>query len=99
MKMTDLLSRIKRKVSKLYRRQHAGTLTEVEFYKRLFIENKDWSRATPNVDENLRWGVIGKFLFYIEEYHRSFSGQTDRPKILDLGCGRGWLTNLLSGHG
>ncbi|TVZ59156.1 methyltransferase family protein [Flavobacteriaceae bacterium MAR_2010_105] len=63
-----------------------------EFYKQLFIKNKSWNTATPNKDELNRWMRIEAFLNGIKQ-------QQQELRILDLGCGRGWLTNLLSGHG
>jgi len=70
-------------------------VTDEEFYTELFTKDEFWSTPTPNSEEEKRWAVIQGFLTYIK---RSL-GEGTRPEILDLGCGRGWLTNLLSGYG
>lgn len=61
-----------------------------EFYKDLFVKNKGWNTFKPNTDEMHRWLVI-----------KSFVEQISKPdiKILDVGCGRGWTSNLLSKYG
>ncbi len=69
-----------------------------EYYTKFFTENEAWSTPYPNPDEGLRWGKICEFLSRIPEL------QTDDKKrqglrILDVGCGRGWLTNLASVFG
>lgn len=46
----------------------------------------------PNEDEMLRWTVVESFI-------KSASLKDHEPLILDVGSGRGWLTNLLSRHG
>lgn len=67
---------------------------ESNYYKKLFIENSDWNNSNPNDEELLRWEIIEEFLKIINEK----SGYR-KINILDLGCGRGWLTNLLSNYG
>lgn len=67
-------------------------LSEDDFYKELFIKNKNWNTTTPNNDELKRWKIIKRYLNLINPKQKHLS-------ILDLGCGRGWLTNLLSGYG
>lgn len=69
-----------------------------EFYKNFFIGNKNWNQATPNYDESLRWNVIEKFLYFIEGYRSALSNNS-KSNILDVGCGRGWLSNILSAYG
>jgi 2-polyprenyl-3-methyl-5-hydroxy-6-metoxy-1,4-benzoquinol methylase len=66
--------------------------SETEYYEDLFVRNPDWNKTTPNVDESSRWEVIRAFL------DRHFEAGESK-QILDAGCGRGWLTNLLSGYG
>jgi 2-polyprenyl-3-methyl-5-hydroxy-6-metoxy-1,4-benzoquinol methylase len=63
---------------------------ETEYYKKLFIENSQWNKPEPNEEEKIRWEIIEHFLEFIKFKNNS---------ILDLGCGRGWLTNLLSNYG
>ena len=71
---------------------------EDHFYKQLFINNPTWNKPDPNDDEILRWGVIQKFLLQIINSIPNDNIHV-KPQILDLGCGRGWLTNLLSFYG
>lgn len=66
--------------------------TEDEFYEKLFIENQSWNTITPNSDESKRWRKIESFIHQINRENLHFH-------ILDLGCGRGWLANLLSDYG
>lgn len=66
-------------------------VTEEQYYEQLFIKNDGWNKPTPNNDEFKRWTVIESFIKEIKN--------DDNLKILDLGCGRGWLTNLLSQFG
>jgi SAM-dependent methyltransferase len=63
------------------------------FYSRLFIENPTWSTRHPNVEEAVR---AAKILPFLSERAR---GRPNALRILDLGCGRGWLTNLASAYG
>jgi 2-polyprenyl-3-methyl-5-hydroxy-6-metoxy-1,4-benzoquinol methylase len=86
----------KLKLAKIFRRKNLQS--EDEFHKKIFTENKRWNIASPNSDENLRWGRIEKFLYFIEGYHAALSNKSKR-EILDVGCGRGWLSNILSAHG
>lgn len=67
------------------------SLTEEQYYEQLFIKNNRWNKPAPNNDEFKRWTVIESLIKEIKN--------DDNLKILDLGCGRGWLTNLLSQFG
>ena len=69
--------------------------SESIFYENLFIENIHWNTPEPNDEEALRWDIIKSFLHHLQ-INEGFSIQSN---ILDLGCGRGWLTNLLSDFG
>jgi 2-polyprenyl-3-methyl-5-hydroxy-6-metoxy-1,4-benzoquinol methylase len=71
---------------------------EDEYYKELFIHNPRWNKAVPNREELLRWQIIEKFIYYIHGF-RQGSNVQGKINILDLGCGRGWLSNLLSSYG
>ena len=66
--------------------------SEIEFYKKLFIENDSWNKPHPNEEEFLRWEIIENFVYEIN------INDAIQFSILDVGCGRGWLTNLLSKH-
>lgn len=87
-----------RKLVRTFKRKILHKPDEDEFYKNFFIGNKKWNRASPNYDENLRWSVIENFLYFIEGYRTALSNNS-KSNILDVGCGRGWLSNILSGHG
>jgi 2-polyprenyl-3-methyl-5-hydroxy-6-metoxy-1,4-benzoquinol methylase len=63
---------------------------ETAYYKQMFINNSYWNTPEPNEEEKLRWSIIENFLKIIDR---------KEIDILDLGCGRGWLTNLLSNYG
>src|SRR5262245_44901979 len=65
---------------------------EDRYYYHLFVKNKKWNSKGPNADEKLRWEVI-------EGYIRSLDQPAGGLRILDIGCGRGWMTNLLGGFG
>jgi 2-polyprenyl-3-methyl-5-hydroxy-6-metoxy-1,4-benzoquinol methylase len=65
---------------------------ESAFYKKLFVDNPHWNKKNPNEEEALRWEIIKKFLTKIK-------CSESELKILDVGCGRGWLTKLLSNYG
>ncbi|MCA9421781.1 MAG: glycosyltransferase [Nitrospira sp.] len=70
---------------------------EEQFYSDLFVRSGTWSTPEPNTDEQMRWEKIKGFLPKIVENLNHAPGQPLR--ILDVGCGRGWLTNLLSDYG
>jgi len=65
---------------------------ESRYYKKLFIENDNWNGKNPNHEETSRWNIIKNFIEAIK------LNDTD-SEILDLGCGRGWLANLLMNFG
>ncbi|WP_175545963.1 class I SAM-dependent methyltransferase [Salegentibacter echinorum] len=65
---------------------------ESKFYKNLFVNDPNWNKKTPNEEEKLRWELIKDFFKKIENKNRDL-------QILDVGSGRGWLTNLLSDYG
>ena len=70
---------------------------EDQFYTDLFVRSGTWSTPTPNTDESMRWEKIKGFLPDIQRKLSQNGHQSVR--ILDVGCGRGWLTNLLSDYG
>jgi 2-polyprenyl-3-methyl-5-hydroxy-6-metoxy-1,4-benzoquinol methylase len=94
--MASFSSKIKKRFLKIFKGKNDQS--ETDFYKNIFVNNKDWNKPTPNADETLRWKIIEKFLYYIKGYrNKQLSGSN--INILDVGCGRGWLCNLLSTHG
>ena len=68
------------------------TPSEREYYEDLFVKNPLWNKKAPNVDESARWEQIRRLI------DRHFT-PSPACRILDVGCGRGWLTNLLSAYG
>jgi GT2 family glycosyltransferase/SAM-dependent methyltransferase/Flp pilus assembly protein TadD len=84
--------------------RHESTATAVgstahdEFYVDLFVKKPHWSTPEPNADESARWSKIASWL---EHIIRETRGQDScrTLRILDVGCGRGWLTNLASAYG
>jgi 2-polyprenyl-3-methyl-5-hydroxy-6-metoxy-1,4-benzoquinol methylase/thioredoxin-like negative regulator of GroEL len=68
---------------------------EEQFYVNLFVNDPRWSTPHPNEDESARWAKISVFLKQITEGQFS----TKRLRLLEVGCGRGWLTNLASSFG
>jgi SAM-dependent methyltransferase len=93
-----------RKIESIFKRNLSAdntnekvVLSEEEFYTKLFTENPLWNNTSPNEEEATRWKIIEEFLQTVKEFYANKSGET--ISILDLGCGRGWLTNLLSTHG
>ncbi|MEP6662727.1 MAG: methyltransferase domain-containing protein [Verrucomicrobiota bacterium] len=78
--------------------QNAEVAKQNDFYLNLFTQSNDWSQAKPNEDDSARWQQIEPL---VKEIARSGSSAESRSafRILDLGCGRGWLTNLLSQFG
>lgn len=68
------------------------TPAEVEEYYAALWSDPSWSEAEPNEDEEARWRVMEPLVDH------ALAG-VSTPKILDLGCGRGWLTTLLARHG
>lgn len=70
---------------------------ENDHYRSLFVNNPAWSSKEPHSDESARWCKISAFIRQAVETIR----ETNRGelRLLDVGCGRGWLTNLISQYG
>lgn len=94
--MAGVILKAKKLITKTFK--NVAGQTEDEFYTSFFTQNPHWNKATPNADENLRWKIIEKFLYYIKGYQKS-TGRLNSNNILDMGCGRGWLSNLLANYG
>lgn len=69
------------------------TYEESKYYENFFVNTPVWSKSTPNKDELSR-------LHYIDQYVRAIRKNSKQPlKILEVGCGRGWLSEHLSQYG
>ncbi len=77
--------------------QISSRIRENIYYENLFLKDPSWSSPAPNHDEEARWGKIESCLKSIMG-SRGDAGDS-KPRILDLGCGRGWLSNLASRYG
>lgn len=66
------------------------------FYADFWATTPHYTSRFPNGEEAARAGVILQYLSGLAEQR-----QWDKrpPRLLDAGCGRGWLTNLLSLYG
>ena len=77
---------------------NGGAMSSDAFYVNLFVNAPAWSAPQPNTDEAARWSKIAAFLEYIlRDIQQREPGR--RLRILDVGCGRGWLTNLATMYG
>ncbi|MGE4297668.1 MAG: methyltransferase domain-containing protein [Desulfovibrionaceae bacterium] len=70
-----------------------GQEPDKAFYVDLFTQNAEWSSPVPNADEAARWEAIGAFLA------QAAATLGARPRVLDVGCGRGWLSERIAAHG
>ncbi len=69
-----------------------------QFYVNMFVKSQAWSTPEPNQDEAARWSKIAGFMEYI--LRRFKTAHPDGTlRILEVGCGRGWLSNLASPYG
>jgi glycosyltransferase involved in cell wall biosynthesis/protein-L-isoaspartate O-methyltransferase len=74
-----------------------GTPMNDDYYVQTFTKDPYWSSPTPNAGEYSRWLLIAQHLKVVVP---SLSETLQRrPRILEVGSGRGWLTNLLSTFG
>lgn len=67
-----------------------------EAYYENYWQSSFFGSKEPNKDEQYRGNIILRF---IEKYVVSSKGAEPGIKMLDLGCGRGWLTNVLARYG
>ncbi len=72
---------------------NARLIREESFYTDMFTRNPEWASREPNADEQARWEAIDNFM---EQAVTTFPG---KPRILDVGCGRGWLSEKLASYG
>ncbi len=68
---------------------------EESYYHSLWSSSY-WNTREPNEDEQAR---ANKIMMFIEDLVLPEPSATKPYKILDLGCGRGWLTYLLGAFG
>lgn len=74
--------------------EQTGAIPELEaFYEGFWRERSD---GPPPRDERDRWAAIRPLVISALERAAASGPQGGRPRILDLGCGRGWLTRLLA---
>ncbi len=71
-------------------RDHRPSHDEEVFYRSLW-KSGYWGAAEPNDDERSRLVAIVDLLKSCD--------LVEMPQILDLGCGRGWLSHALRGYG
>ncbi|TKB65719.1 MAG: glycosyltransferase [Nitrospira sp.] len=77
---------------------NGGSMKSDAFYVNLFVNAPAWSTPNPNADEAARWSKIAAFLEYILRRERQ-QEPNKQLRMLDVGCGRGWLTNLATMYG
>lgn len=65
------------------------------FYDKFWMKEPYLSKD-PNWEDELRVDAIMRF---IKRYVLPSFSSGEHLKILDVGCGRGWLTNILSSYG
>lgn len=63
------------------------------YYRKFFGEDPLWSKPEPNADERCRWNKIRLFMDDLRET------QGGPMELLEVGCGRGWLSNLCAAYG
>ncbi|MEQ1626153.1 MAG: glycosyltransferase, partial [Nitrospira sp.] len=77
---------------------HEDRMDQDQFYVNMFVKSQAWSTPEPNQDEAARWSKIASFMEYI--LRRFKTAHPDGTlRILEVGCGRGWLSNLASQYG
>ncbi|MDO9117773.1 MAG: glycosyltransferase [Nitrospira sp.] len=77
---------------------HEGSMDQDQFYINMFVKSPGWSTSEPNDDEAARWSKIAGFLEHI--LRRVQANNPDAMlRILEVGSGRGWLSNLASQYG
>jgi GT2 family glycosyltransferase/glycosyltransferase involved in cell wall biosynthesis/2-polyprenyl-3-methyl-5-hydroxy-6-metoxy-1,4-benzoquinol methylase/Flp pilus assembly protein TadD len=77
---------------------HEGSMDQDQFYINMFVKSPGWSTPEPNDDEAARWSKIAGFLEHILRRVK-VSNPNATLRILEVGSGRGWLSNLASQYG
>jgi 2-polyprenyl-3-methyl-5-hydroxy-6-metoxy-1,4-benzoquinol methylase len=90
MNVKKLLSKIRNRFNRFYYKNKKFK-TEDEFYTYLFTKDPSWNSPDPNEDESIRWGEISTVIDSLP----ALRGR----EILEIGCGRGWLSKKLSAYG
>jgi 2-polyprenyl-3-methyl-5-hydroxy-6-metoxy-1,4-benzoquinol methylase len=67
------------------------------YYARLFKDDPLYSTPYPNLEEARRWARMAEFLSRIADPRRP--GAEQPLRMLDVGCGRGWMTRLAGDYG
>ena len=73
-------------------------MDQAPFYVNMFVKSPAWSTPEPNQDEAARWSKIAGFMEYILRRFKTTHPDSSL-RILEVGCGRGWLSNLASAYG
>lgn len=70
-----------------------------EYYTEKFVTDSQWNTPYPNLDQANRASRILPLVARVARHHYSIN--RDPLRFIDVGCGKGWLTALLSlyGHG
>ena len=63
-----------------------------DFYSELFTRDPGWSTPYPNLEEARRAGKILPLLSALARERGSL-------RIVEVGCGRGWLTSIADAYG
>jgi 2-polyprenyl-3-methyl-5-hydroxy-6-metoxy-1,4-benzoquinol methylase len=89
---------VRRLISKFKNKLLSHIDNEHDYYENLFIRSSHWNKPFPNLEEWQRWLIIRNFLEddIIKDIHNH---NRSNFQILDVGCGRGWLSNLCSTYG
>src|ERR1043166_6654479 len=88
--MKKIISALKNRLSFFLARKK-NHKTEEDFYTFLFTKHPGWNGTKPNEDELIRWQTIDNALDPFK--------QDQDQQILEIGCGRGWMSNMLKKYG
>jgi SAM-dependent methyltransferase len=68
-----------------------------DYYDKRYRGESGYARPYPNFDRARRWAKICEFLSQVPNLKKHGVGQ--RLRILDVGCGNGWMTYLANVYG